>query len=109
MPEEYAHLEPGEQIESVSGHYTVEKELRLEYQGRALLVIIGHTIIDRACCGAGGCRYAFVAGHLVQYRTRTNSLGAAVSLVEPVDYPADRDAVEQLIHDAETVQQVIFR
>ena len=108
MPEEYSHLEPGEQIESVSGHYTVEKDLQLEYQGRALLVIIGHTIIDRACCGAGGCRYAFVPGYVLAYRARNNPAGAAVSLVEPVAGHEERGAIEQMINEMEIVQQVLF-
>ena len=66
VAEEYAHLEPGEEIRSVSGYYTMEKELRIEYGGREALVVLGYTIIDNACCGAGG-RVPLCAGSGVHY------------------------------------------
>jgi hypothetical protein len=103
MQEDYRHMEPGEQIESVSGHYTMEKEFTVEHGARAVLVVLGHTIIDRACCGAGGCRYAYVPGYVAAPRN-----AAGVSRVEPITDPAAQDAIEQLIHQKEIVQQVTF-
>jgi hypothetical protein len=136
MADEYTHLADGETIESISGHYTQEKELRLEYRGRPLLVVIGHTIIDRSCCGSGGCRYAMVIGYLVEDRAPTRgggdgiagawpyaptnnedsaraedserADGVAVSLVEPVNDPGGQAAIEELVRARETVTQVVF-
>ena len=108
MPEEYTHMQPEERIESISGHYAMEKEFLVEYGGRQALVILGHTIIDSACCGAGGCRYAFVPGYVLAYRARNNPAGAAVSLVEPVAGHEERGAIEQMINEMEIVQQVLF-
>ena len=103
MTEDYEHMEPGEEIRSISGHYTMEKELLIRHAKRDVLVVVGHTIIDSACCGAGGCRYAFVPGYVSAPRNH-----AGISRVDPITDPADRDAVAELIHAAETVQQIIF-
>lgn len=103
MGQDYTHMAPGDRIESVAGHYTMEKEFVVEYAGREVLVVLGHTIIDRACCGAGGCRYAFVPGAILTPRGQ-----GPVSRVEPVQNSADQEAIEQLIHSLEIVQQVIF-
>jgi hypothetical protein len=103
LEQDYTHMEPGERIESVAGHYTMESEFTVEHGGRRVLVVLGHTIIDGACCGAGGCRYAFVPGFVIAPRG-----GGRTTRVEPIDDTDDQRDIEQIIHSREIVQQVIF-
>lgn len=108
MTEEYNHLEPGEEIRGVSGYYTMEKEMRIPHAGREALVVLGHTIIDNACCGAGGCRYALIPGFIVEWRARTSSRGEPVSLVEPIDDAETQLAIETIVNSLEVVTQIVF-
>ena len=108
MAEDYVHLEPGEEIHSIAGYYTMEKEMLLQHGGRDVLVVLGHTIIDGACCGAGGCRYALVPGYVVELRTGADEHGAPVSRVECIEDTAVRRELEDMIHARETITQVIF-
>lgn len=108
MAEEYLHLEPDDMIESIAGHYTMEKEFFVEQGGRKVLVVLGHTIIDRACCGMGGCRYAFVPGFLAGGETLHRVDGKRITPVEPVDDERDREAIAEKINALEVVQQVVF-
>jgi hypothetical protein len=83
MIKEYSH-ELGKEILSISGRYKLEKEEKLEHNGREILYVIGNAVIDSSCCGSGGCRYAVVPGFIVSWKTKTYEGGFQTSEVEPI-------------------------
>ena len=97
-----------DEIQSISGHYTIEKELRLEYCGNMVLCVIGIGIIDSSCCGVGGCRYAFVPGYIVKWKEKTNRVGFMVSEVEPVAEEISKREISNILKEQEIVTQVNF-
>ncbi len=107
---EYIHQIPDmeNEIQSISGHYAVEKELRLEYCGHMVLCVIGTGIIDSSCCGTGGCRYALVPGYIAKWKEKTNGAGFMVSEVEPVTDENSKRKIIDILKEQEIVTQVNF-
>jgi hypothetical protein len=105
---EYVHQELNRDVTSVAGHYRLVKEVRLPFQGRDLLVVVGHAAFDTACCGAGGCAYALVPGFVQSWKSGTNREGLALSLVEPIRDNGVRENLRQWLGKEENVQQVQF-
>jgi hypothetical protein len=107
MAKEYTH-ELNNDIRSIAGGYELEEESVLELDGREVLYALGHGVIDTACCGVGGCRYALVAGYLTKLKVRQNDQGLWVSEVEPIEDENSRREVTRLISEKEQVNQVQF-
>ncbi len=105
---EYTHLEPGLEVEGLSGHYTVDKEIKLEVGEREVLIILGSAMWDKSCCGIGGCRFATIPGYIVDYKARTNNAGEPVSDVEVIDDEVLQKQIKKQIEASEYVQQVNF-
>ncbi|MDY6789901.1 MAG: hypothetical protein SWH54_01415 [Thermodesulfobacteriota bacterium] len=107
---EYIHqtTDNEHEIQSISGHYTIEKELRLKYCGNIVLCVIGTGIIDSSCCGMGGCRYALVPGYIVKWKEKANSTGLMVSQVEPVAEENSKKKISKTLKEQELVTQVNF-
>lgn len=106
--QDFTHEEIGKEVEAISGHYQVEKEMQLDVGGREVLGILGTAIWDRSCCGMGGCRYALVPGYIVGYKIKTNEKGQSVSEVETISDEAIQKEIKRLIEGNEYVQQVNF-
>jgi hypothetical protein len=104
----YVHQPLGQEVEAIAGRYVLQKELRLELQGREVLCLIGHAAFDTACCGAGGCGYALVPGLIVKWKAAATASGEAVSEVEPVQDEALRGELERRLKREEQVHQVNF-
>jgi hypothetical protein len=105
---EYVHQRLDQAITAIGGTYILVKEVRLPFNGREILYLVGHAAFDTTCCGAGGCAYALVPGYILSWKDRTDKDGLAISRVEPV---RDRDVQEwirQRIETKEVVQQVTF-
>ena len=79
MPREYTHSELNKEVYSIAGYYIPQKEVKLEYNDREVLYVVGLGVIDSSCCGVGGCRYALVPGYLVSWKNKTNGDGLPVS------------------------------
>lgn len=107
---EYIHqiIDNEHEIQSISGHYAVEKELRLEYCENIVLCVIGTGIIDSSCCGVGGCRYALVPGYVIKWKEATDSAGSMVSEVEPVTEENSKKKISKILKKREFVTQVNF-
>ena len=105
---EYTHSKLNEDSYAIAGYYTPEKELRLKYNNREVLYVVGQAVIESSCCGTGGCRYALVPGYIVNWQNRANEAGLPVSDVEPISDKTARDAIRQIISEAESVPQVEF-
>jgi hypothetical protein len=108
MEIEYVHQELNQEITAIGGYYVLVKEVRLPFQGREVLYLVGHAAFDSTCCGAGGCAYALVPGFVVNWKGKTSQDGAAISLVEPIHDKGVQEKVRAVIAKAELVQQIRF-
>lgn len=97
MVHEYVHQPLNEEVRSVSGGYVLDREERVGVAGKTALCIAGVGVVDTACCGMGGSRYVMVPGWVVEWRTRADSLGRAVSLVERITDGLERAEVEKAV------------
>ena len=105
---DYLHPRLDEQVDAVSGHYTLTGEKRLAVADGEVLYFTGYAVVDTACCGPGGCGYALVAGKIIDYAYHHDDDGRPVSRVAPIDDPALQDAVRRRILAADHVSQVLF-
>jgi len=108
MTEDYVHQKLGQDIQSISGTYTPQKESRLEYDGKRVLCVIGLSVVDTACCGSGSFLYATIPGYVVSWKTRQNESGLAVSQVEPIRDEKARQAVEKILRETENINNFNF-
>jgi hypothetical protein len=93
---------------AIGGSFELQSEHRLTLDDREVLVLLGVALVDAACCGASGCRYALVPGYLEAYHAAMTAEGVPISQVEPVVGEAAQRAVRQAITGAFTVNQVVF-
>ncbi|MBI5526762.1 MAG: hypothetical protein HY897_10555 [Deltaproteobacteria bacterium] len=104
----YVHAKLKEEVEAIGGHYVVEKELRLPHSGREVLVVIGHAVIDRSCCGFGGMGFANVAGYVSGWKVESADDGSPVSEVESVADETVRSEIRALVEREAPHRQVRF-
>lgn len=109
MNRAYTHITLNEEVRSIGGHYVLEKEVRLPFNGREVLYVVGMGVVDTSCCGVTGCRYAIVPGYVVNWRIRTNKDDLPVTDVEPIRDEQTKQELVQRIKQAESVQVVEFR
>lgn len=99
----YTHLELNASIEALAGHYTPQKEVRLQYNGREVLYVVGQAVIDSSCCGQANYQYALVPGYITMWQPETNENGLPVSEVEPISDKTARDDLRKIIKETEQV------
>lgn len=95
MIKDYVHIPLGLEVRSVSGGYVLDREERIGLLGREALCVAGVGIVDTACCGMGGSRYAMVPGWVVEWKTRTDGDGLFISRVSRITDEAERAAVSE--------------
>jgi len=105
---EYTHPKLNEDSYCIAGYYTPEKEVRLKYNNREVLYVIGKAVIESACCGVGNWGYALVPGYIINWQNKRNEAGLPVSEVEPISDEEARNNIKQIIQSKETVAQVQF-
>jgi hypothetical protein len=106
---EYIHRSLNQQVTAIGGHYVLAKEVRLPYDGREILYLVGHAAFDSTCCGTGGCAYALVPGVIASWHSSQTEDGFTISGLEPIKDAEAQRKIRQLIERSETVQQVIFQ
>ena len=106
---EYIHHELNREVTAIGGHYVLTKEVRLPFEGREILCVVGYAVVDSPCCGVGGMAYALVPGFVLDWKSTTNNEGLATSLVEPVEDQVTQREIRQLIERKEVVHQVKFQ
>ncbi len=104
----YTHHALGEEIEAISGHYSLEKEGQFTYNGRQVCYYTGYSIIDTSCCGPGGCGFAFVAGYITNWKNGKTDDGNDTSDIEPVTESEEKQDIRKLLLELVHVQQVNF-
>lgn len=108
METEYVHQELNQEVTAIGGHYVLVKEVRLPFQGREVLYLVGRAAFDTACCGAGGCAYALAPGFILNWKSSMNEDGLAVSQVESIHDTDTQQKLQRLIQKQEMVHQVTF-
>ncbi|MBW1704436.1 MAG: hypothetical protein JRJ86_04645 [Deltaproteobacteria bacterium] len=108
MTKEYVHVELNKEVEAISGHYLFEAENVLKHNGREVLYLIGHAVMDTSCCGVGGCRYALVPGYLIEWKNKKDHAGNPVSEVEPISDDKSKSEIQSMIKEIEIINQIQF-
>lgn len=106
--QDFIHPKLDQEITAIGGHYVLTEEIRLPFQGRQILYLIGYAAFDTTCCGAGGCRYALVPGFILDWKGIKDTDGFEVSKMEPIRDESLQDQIRQRIMKKEQIQQVNF-
>ncbi len=107
MSTDYVHQPLNQEVTAIGGHYVLVREVRLPFEGREVLYLVGHAAFD-TCCGVGGCAYGLVPGFVLRWKYRTDADGLPVSLVEPIHDQAVQQKLARRIKKQEMTQQVVF-
>jgi hypothetical protein len=107
MVREYTH-ELQNEVRSISGGYTLEKEERIEMNGREVLYVVGSALADSSCCGPWACRYALVPGYVIDWKSQRDKNGIPISRVASITDERTRRELRELIEKQEGVSQVQF-
>ena len=105
---EYTHLKLNEDIICIAGYYTPLKEVRLKYNNREVLYVMGQAVIESSCCGTGSWGYVLVPGYIVNWQSKKNEAGLPVSEIEPISDEGARDNIRQIIQTDEAISQIEF-
>lgn len=109
MMSEYMHQTLGEDVHALAGYYTLLKEIRLDYNGREVLYIIGgSTAWPGSCAGGGYLAYAIVPGYLVAWKSKRSKEGLPVSEVTPILDEETKKQVAKIIQSNECISNVNF-
>ena len=108
MAYEYRHEKMNQEVDAISGHYTFNKEVRLPFHDREILYLVGCAVVDKSCCGVGGCAYALVHGYVLSWKSKVDDSGTPISEIESIRDESTRRELIQLIQDTEIVTQVQF-
>ena len=105
----YTHLELDKDVEiSIAGYYTPQKEIRLKYNGRDVLYVIGQAVIESSCCGPASWKYALVPGYIINWQNTKNEAGLLVSEVELISDEEARENIRRIIKTTEDASLIDF-
>lgn len=104
----YTHLDLDKDVSTMAGYYSPQKEVRLKYNGREVLYVVGQAVVESACCGVGSWVYALVPGYIVNWQNKKNEAGLPVSEVEPITDGETRNNIRQTIQANEAISQIEF-
>ncbi len=108
MVTRYTHLELDQEQRALAGYYVPTREVRLKYDGREVLYVVGNAAIESSCCNAVSFAYVIVPGYIVNWQKEKNQDGLPVSEVEPVADEAARRSLRKIIHEAEHISNIEF-
>ena len=109
MKQEYAHLPLNEEVRGLSGFYVPCKEVRLKYNGKEVLYVIGSSTLESSCCGGGGsCGYAIVPGFILSWQKKKNQNGLPVSEVQPIADDKAKLEISRTIRTTENINNIDF-
>ena len=109
MKQDYTHLPLNEEVRGLAGFYIPCKEVRLKYNGKEVLYVIGTSTLESTCCGGGGtCGYAVVPGFILAWQKKKNKAGLPVSEVETVADESARLEIGKAIRETENIGNIDF-
>ena len=104
----YTHLELNKDIEALAGYYTPLKEVKMQYNDRELLYVVGQVVVDSSCCGFANTGYVIVPGFIIDWKSRQNKDGLPISEVEPVSGKKAQLLIRKILRDSEHIPQIEF-
>ena len=104
----YTHLGLDEDVKTIAGYYTPLKEIRLKYDSREVLYVVGEAVIESSCCGSGNWTYVLVPGYIVDWQNEKNENGLPVSEVERISDTKAQADIKKMIKEAEHISQIEF-
>ena len=104
----YTHLKINQDVAAPAGHYTPEKESKININGREILYILNKAVVDSSCCGNADFAAALVPGYIINQYIANDKDGLPVSEVEPITDKTTREKVKKIIRETESVSQVEF-
>jgi hypothetical protein len=104
---DYIHIEPGEENRAIAGYYEVEEELRIPFREGEFLGILGYVCWDNTCCGAGGCRYVYVPGYILDYKKHRDKEGRPVSKVQRITNKEEQREIRDILRQRIGSLQII--
>jgi hypothetical protein len=105
---DFCHQKLSEDYGGIAGYYTPVKEVRLQFQGREILYIVGRAVIESSCCGTGNWPYALVPGYVVAWHKGHNQSGLPLTEVELVRDPETKKNILSLIRQREELDCISF-
>ena len=108
MNTEYIHDKLGQAVESIAGYYMPTQEVRLKYNGREVLCILGSTKVESSHYLTGGGPYALVPGYIVRWKFKQSADGRPVSQVEPIKDKEARQSIDASVNEIEPVKIIDF-
>ncbi|MBA7649980.1 hypothetical protein ES703_57779 [subsurface metagenome] len=109
MSTKYTHLELDKDVEiGIAGYYTPQKEVRLKYNGREVLYVIGQAVVESSCCGPGSWAYAIVPGYIINWQNMKNEAGLPVSEVESILDEEARENIRRIIQTNDAASLIGF-
>ncbi len=108
MTIEYIHDPLDQPIESIAGYYTPLQELRLAYNGREVLCILGYVAVESSHYLTGGGTYALIPGYIVKWKFKENNGGMSISEVEPIRDEEVRQGISAAINEIEPAKIIDF-
>ena len=100
---DFVHPELGREITAIGGHYVFNKEIRLAYNNREVVYLVGYAVVNTSCCGVGGCAYALVPGFIRDWKYKKSNDGLFVSQIESIGDAADQMEVRRRIQKEEVI------
>ena len=104
----YTHLKLNQDVAAPAGHYTPEKESRININGRDFLYILNNAVVDSSCCGNTDFTAALVPGYIIDKHVPADKVGSSISEVEPITDKVTREKIKKIIQETENVSQVEF-
>ncbi len=105
----YTHLELGKDVVTgIAGYYTPQREVRLKYDGREVLYIVGEAVIESSCCGVGSWTYAIVPGYIINWQNTKNEIGLPISEVAPISDKEVQDNIRRILETKEAALLIGF-
>lgn len=104
----YTHQLLDRGVEAAAGYYCPQKEVRMEYEGREVLYVLGHVNIENSCCGLGCWVYAQIPGFIVRWQSENDESGVPVSEVELITDNETRTKISKIIRNTEMVSRIDF-
>ena len=106
----YTHLEQDKNVVfGIAGYYTPQQEVRLEYNGREVLYIVGQVVLESSCCATNAdWTYTLVPGYVVNWQNTRNEDGLPVSEVEPIRDKKEKADIRRAIEAREEIALIDF-
>ena len=106
--QDFVHPQLGCEVTAIGGHYVFGNEIRMPFDSREILYLVGYAVLDSTCCGVGGVAYVLVAGYIRQWKYKKNQDDCFVSQIETIDDQTIQKEVRNVIQKKEMVYQVTF-